>query len=117
MRLVLQGIHEWKDVGGARKLIGNWCAWAGSMREQTGDLLEPMARAARTIEGNKKTVSWNRIVEYINTKLYFVAGKRTLPRCSPSENNSESIFLLAKYNNSIGVNKNLAIYKSCEKRV
>jgi hypothetical protein len=26
MRLVLQGIYEWKDVGGTRKLFGNGCA-------------------------------------------------------------------------------------------
>jgi transposase len=53
MRLVLQGIYQWKDVGDAKKLFGNWCAWVQVMREQTGELLEPMARAARMIEGNR----------------------------------------------------------------
>jgi hypothetical protein len=51
MRLVLQGIYQWKDVVEARKLFGNWCAWVQPMRERTGELLEPMARAARMIEG------------------------------------------------------------------
>ena len=51
MKLVLQGIYQWKDVGEARKLFGNWCAWVQAMRERTGELLEPMARAARMIEG------------------------------------------------------------------
>ena len=36
MRLVLQGIYEWKDFGVARKLFGNWCAWVRAMRQQTG---------------------------------------------------------------------------------
>ena len=52
MRLVLQGIYEWKNVGEARKLFGSWCAWVQAMRERTGELLEPMARAARMIEGH-----------------------------------------------------------------
>jgi hypothetical protein len=52
MRLVLQGIYQWKDVEVTKKLFGNWCAWVKAMREQTGELLEPMARAARMIEGN-----------------------------------------------------------------
>ncbi len=52
MRLVLQGIYERKDVEEARKLFGNWCAWVRAMREQTGELLEPMARVARMIEGH-----------------------------------------------------------------
>jgi hypothetical protein len=39
MRLVLQGIYQWKDVGEARKLFGNWCAWVQAMRERTGELL------------------------------------------------------------------------------
>jgi hypothetical protein len=38
MRLVLQGIYQWKDVGEARKLFGNWCAWVQAMRERTGEL-------------------------------------------------------------------------------
>ena len=106
MRLVLQGIYQWKDVGEAKKLFGNWCAWVQAMREQTGELLEPMARAARMIEGHlegilahwtqglttafmeglnslfsavKRKARGYRSVEYMTTMLYFVAGKLTLP--------------------------------------
>ena len=49
MKLVLQGICEWKDAEVARKLFGNWCPWVQSLRAKTGELLEPMARAARMI--------------------------------------------------------------------
>ena len=106
MRLVLQGIYQWKDVGEAKKLFGNWCAWVQAMREQTGELLEPMARAARMIEGHlegilahwtrglttaymeglnslfsavKRKARGYRTVEYMTAMLYFVAGKLTLP--------------------------------------
>ena len=106
MRLVLQGIYQWKDVGEAKKLFGNWCAWVQAMRERTGELLEPMARAARMIEGHlegilahwtqglttafmeglnslfsavKRKARGYRSVEYMTTMLYFVAGKLTLP--------------------------------------
>ena len=106
MRLVLQGIYQWKDVGEARKLFGNWCAWVQAMRERTGELLEPMARAARMIEGHlegilahwtqglttafmeglnslfsavKRKARGYRSVEYMTSMLYFVAGKLTLP--------------------------------------
>ena len=106
MRLVLQGIYQWKDVGEARKLFGNWCAWVQAMRERTGELLEPMARAARMIEGDlegilahwtqglttaymeglnslfsavKRKARGYRTVEYMTSMLYFVAGKLTLP--------------------------------------
>jgi len=106
MRLVLQGIYQWKDVEVARKLFGNWCAWVKAMREQTGELLEPMARAARMIEGHMEGIlaHWTqglttaymeglnslfsavnrkargyRTVEYMTSMLYFVAGKLTLP--------------------------------------
>jgi len=106
MRLVLQGIYQWKDVEVARKLFGNWCAWVKAMREQTGELLEPTARAARMIEGHMEGIlaHWTqglttaymeglnslfsavnrkargyRTVEYMTSMLYFVAGKLTLP--------------------------------------
>ena len=106
MRLVLQGIYQWKDVGEAKKLFGNWCAWVQAMRERTGELLEPMARAARMIEGHlegilahwtqglttafmeglnslfsavKRKARGYRTVEYMTSMLYFVAGKLTLP--------------------------------------
>ena len=105
MRLVLQGIYQWKDVEVAKKLFGNWCAWVKAMREQTGELLEPMARAARMIEGHmegilahwtqglttaymeglnslfsavKRKARGYRTVEYMTSMLYFVAGKLTL---------------------------------------
>jgi hypothetical protein len=42
---VLQGIYQWEDAEEARKLFRNWCAWVKAMRDQTGELLEPMARA------------------------------------------------------------------------
>ena len=76
------------------------------MREPAGELLEPMARAARMIEGHlggilahwtqglttafmeglnslfsavKRKALRYRSVEYIITMLYFVAGKLILP--------------------------------------
>ncbi len=108
MRLVLQGIYERKDAGEARKLFGNRCAWVHAMRGPTGELLEPMARAALMVEGQfegilahwtrglttafieglnslfsavKRKVRGYRTVEYMTARLYFVAGKLTLPCC------------------------------------
>ena len=76
------------------------------MRGQTGELLEPMARAARMVEGHmegilahwtqglttaymeglnslfsavKRKARGDRTVEYMTSMLYFVAGKLTLP--------------------------------------
>jgi transposase len=76
------------------------------MREQTGELLEPMARAARMNEGHlegilahwtqglttaymegiyslfsavKRKARGYRTVEYMTSMLYFVGGKLTLP--------------------------------------
>ena len=106
MRLVLQGIYERKDAEEARMLFRNWCAWVHAMRGQTGELLEPMARAARMVEGHlegiwahwtrglttafmeglnslfsavKRKARGYRTVEYMTAMLYFVAGKLTLP--------------------------------------
>ncbi len=106
MRLVLQGVYQWKDVEVAKKLFGNWCALVKAMREQAGELLDPMARAARMIEGHmegilahwtqglttaymeglnslfsavKRKARGYRTVEYMTSMLYFVAGKLTLP--------------------------------------
>ena len=106
MRLVLQGIYEWKDVVVARILFGNWCPWVQAMRAKTVELLKPMARAARMIESHlegilthwdrglttafmeglnslfsavKRKARGYRTVEYMTTMLYFVAGKLTLP--------------------------------------
>jgi hypothetical protein len=56
LRLVLKGVYERKDVEEARKLFGNWCAWVRAMRDQTGELLEPMARVARMIEGHLEEI-------------------------------------------------------------
>ena len=50
MRPVLQDIYERKDAEEIRKQFGNWYAWVRAMWEQTRELLETMARAARTIE-------------------------------------------------------------------
>ena len=102
MRLVLQGIYERKDAEEARKLFRNWCAWVHAMRGQTVELLEPMARVARMIEGHlegilapwtrglttaflgglnsrfsavKRKARGYRTVEDMTTMLYFVAGK------------------------------------------
>jgi transposase len=90
----------------AKKLFGNWCAWVKAMREQAGELLEPVARAARMIEGHmegsfahwtqglttaymavlnslfsavKRKARGYRTVEYMTNMLYFVSGKLTLP--------------------------------------
>jgi transposase len=116
MRLVLQGIYERKDAGEARKLFRNWCACVHTMRGQTGELLEPMARAARMVEGHlegilahwtrglttafmeglnslfpavKRKARGYRTVEYMTAMLYFVAGKLTLPCYGPTENSDE----------------------------
>jgi hypothetical protein len=98
--------YERKDAKEARKLFRNWGAWVHAMRGQTGELLEPIARAARMVEGHlegilahwtrglttafmkglnslfsavKRKARGYRTVEYMTAKLYFVAGKRTLP--------------------------------------
>ena len=111
MKLVLQGIYERKDAEEARKLFRKWCASVHAMRGQTGELLEPMARAARMVEGHMEGIlaHWTpglttafmeglnslfsavmrnargyRDIEYMIAMLYFVAGKPTLPcYCSP----------------------------------
>jgi transposase len=81
MRLVLQGICERKDLGEARKLFRNWCAWVQAMRGQTGELLEPMARAAGMVEGHLEGIlaHWTRglttsFMEGLNS--LFSAAKR-----------------------------------------
>jgi transposase len=106
MRLVLQGIYQWKGSEEARKLFGNWCAWVHAMRDKVGALLEPMAQTARMVESHlegilahwtqglttafmeglnrlfsavKRRALGYRTVEYMTTMLYFVAGKPTQP--------------------------------------
>jgi hypothetical protein len=59
MKLVLQGIYESKEVGVARKLFRKRFAWVQAMREQTGILLEPIARPARMIEGHMEEIWHN----------------------------------------------------------
>ena len=109
MRLVLQGIYERKDAGEARRLLRNWCACVHAVRGQTGELLEPMVRAARMVEGHlegifahwtrglttasmeglnslfsavKRKARGYRTVEYMTAMLYFVAGKLFMPKSS-----------------------------------
>jgi hypothetical protein len=104
MRLALQGIYESKDLKEARKLFVNWCAWGRTIRNQTGELLEPRIRVSRLIEGNlagvlthwtqeitatfmeglnslfsapKRKAHGHRTVEYMTTMLYFVAERLT----------------------------------------
>jgi transposase len=106
MRLLLQGIYERKDAEEAKKLFRNWCAWVHVMRWQTGELLEPMARAERMVGGHlegilahwtrgrttafmegvktlfsavKREARGYRTMEHITSMLYFVAGKLILP--------------------------------------
>ena len=106
MRLVLQGIYESKEASEARQKFQNWCAWVHVMRKETGELLEPMAQAARMVEGHlegilahwtqglttafmeglnslfsavKRRARGYRTVEYMTAMLYFVAGKLSLP--------------------------------------
>jgi transposase len=107
MRLVLQqGIYERKDAREVKELLRSWCAWVHSMLGQTGEQLEPMAQAARLVEGHwegilahrtqglttdfmeglsslfsavKRKDRGYRMVDYMTVALYFVAGKLTVP--------------------------------------
>lgn len=106
MRLVMQDIYRCYEVKEARQRFKDWCAWVHAMRDEVGGLLEPMERAARTIEGHiegvlahwkqglttafmeglnslfsavKRKARGYRSVEYMITMLYFVAGKLRLP--------------------------------------
>ena len=120
MRLVLQGIYQWKaaeEAEEARKLFRNGCDWVSAMRGQTGQLLEPMARAARVVEGHlegilahwtrglttafmeglnslfsavKRKARGYRAVEYTTAMLYFIAGKIALPCYCPTESSKQS---------------------------
>jgi hypothetical protein len=51
MRLVLLGIYEWQNVGVVRILIGSWCVSVQATLEQTGELVELMARTVRMLNG------------------------------------------------------------------
>ena len=46
------GNHVDRRTLTTRKLFRNWCAWVHAMRGQTGEPLEPMARATRMVEGH-----------------------------------------------------------------
>ncbi len=99
-------LYERKDAEEARKLFRNWCAWVHAMPGQSGEPVEPMAQAARMVEGHleailahwtrgpttacleglnslssavKRKASAYRTVEYMTSMLYFVAGKLILP--------------------------------------
>ena len=50
LRLCFKAFTNGRMPGEVRNSLGNGCAWVQAMREQAGDLLEPMARAARMIE-------------------------------------------------------------------
>ena len=105
MRLVLHVIYQWRDAEVAKKMFGNWCAWVKAIRGQTGELLEPKARAARIIEGRlagilahwthgltttymkglnsllsavRRKARGYRTVEYMTDIVYFDAGNLTL---------------------------------------
>lgn len=58
MRLVIQGVYEWKDVGGARKLFGNRCAWVRAMRGQTEEVVEPIVASRAVSWGRDQDGSW-----------------------------------------------------------
>lgn len=106
MRLVLQDVYRSAGAREARQRFKDWCAWVHAMREEVGELLEPMVRAAKMIEAHlegilahwkqglttafmeglnslfsavKRKARGYRSVEYMITMLYFVAGKLSLP--------------------------------------
>ncbi len=106
MRLVMQDIYRCPGVHQARQQFKDWCDWVHAMRDEIGEMLEPMERAARTIETHlegvlahwkqglttafmeglnslfsavKRKARGYRSVEYMITMLYFVAGKLRLP--------------------------------------
>jgi hypothetical protein len=62
MRLGIEGVYEPKDAGEAPKIFRKWCAWGHAMRGQTGELLEPIVRAARMIVGHLEGIlaHWTR---------------------------------------------------------
>ena len=105
MRLVLQGIYQWKDVGEAKKLFGNWYAWVQAMGERTAELLEPKVRVAWIIDEHlkgifaywirelttafreglnslfsdiKRKARGHRSAKYMTAMMHLIAGKLTL---------------------------------------
>lgn len=105
IRLVLQGINERKEANEARQKFQNWRARVQVMRKETGELMKPMAQAARMVESHlegifahwaqglttafmeglnslysavKRRVRGYRTVEYMIAMLHLAAGKLTL---------------------------------------
>lgn len=106
MRLVLQDIYRSSVAREARQRFRDWCSWVHAMREEIGELLEPMVAVAHMIESHiegilahwkqglttafmeglnslfsavKRKARGYRSVEHMITMLYFVAGKLRLP--------------------------------------
>lgn len=106
MRLILQDIYRCPCVREARQKFEDWCAWVHAMREEVGELLEPMVDVAgmveRHIEGIlahwkkglttafmeglnslfsavKRRARGYRSIEHMVAMVYFVAGKLRIP--------------------------------------
>lgn len=106
MRLVLQEIYRSPAAREARPKFKEWCSWVHAMREEIGELLEPMVAVAHMIEshieGNlahwkqglttafmeglnslfsamKRKARGYQSVEHMITMLYFVTEKLRLP--------------------------------------
>jgi len=56
---VLQGIYESKDAEDAIKPLRNGRAWEHTLRGETRELLEPMVRVARMVEGDLERILAN----------------------------------------------------------
>jgi hypothetical protein len=85
MRMVLQGIYERKEAEQAGKVFRNWCAWVHAMRGRTGELLEPIDRSSRMVEGHLEGILayWTRGLTtafMVGLKSVFSAPKREARR-------------------------------------
>lgn len=107
MRLVLQGIYEYRREQTARGKFENWCKWVRKKASRKGaESLEPMVKAAGMIErhlegilahwkaglttafmeglnslfsATKRKARGYKSTTYLKTMLYFVAGKLKIP--------------------------------------
>ena len=107
MRLILQDIYQVPGAEQARKDLKSWCHWVKQKAQEKGhELLEPMVRVARMVEGHLKGIlgHWKeglttafleglnslfsatkrkargyRTTKNLLAMLYFVAGKLTVP--------------------------------------
>ena len=107
MRLILQDIYQVPRAEQARKDLKSWCHWVKQKAQEKGhELLEPMVRVARMVEGHLKGIlgHWKeglttafleglnslfsatkrkargyRTTKNLLAMLYFVAGKLTVP--------------------------------------